>query len=161
MKPIRQSDEILKDLSHIKRLREGKLIYRSAKMCMTKDIGVNNKLFGGFLLQLLDEVVLCFACEVCDTPRMVTKKMEEVIFEDSVQVGQIIKVYVGIDKIGTTSVTFNVEARSYNVRTENEKLVCSTRMIFVQIDEQGNPIPIMDKIKKKFSKKVSKKLSIV
>ena len=140
----------VKDTSHIDRLREGKLIYRTAKMCMTKDLGVNSKMFGGFLLNLLDEAVLCFACEVCDNPRMVTKKMEEVIFQEPVTVGQIIKVYVGIHKIGNTSITFNVEARNYNVY--KEKLVCSTRMIFVKIDEEGNAIPIPERIKKKFIK---------
>jgi acyl-CoA thioesterase YciA len=136
-------------------LNEGKLVYRNSKLCMTKDLGLHGNMFGGKMMSLIDEVTSIFACEICDTPRMITKKIEEVIFERPVKVGQIIKVYCGIEKIGNTSITIKVEARGYNVYTEVEKLVCSTRMIFVRIDDEGNAIPISDKIRGKFKKEVN------
>jgi acyl-CoA thioesterase YciA len=136
-------------------LNEGKLVYRNSKLCMTKDLGLHGNMFGGKMMSLIDEVTSIFACEICDTPRMITKKIEEVIFERPVKVGQIIKVYCGIEKIGNTSITIKVEARGYNVYTEVEKLVCSTRMIFVRIDDEGNAIPISGKIRGKFKKEVN------
>jgi len=141
--------------SMINMLNEGKLIYRNSKLCMTKDLGLHGNMFGGKMISLLDEVTSIFACEICDTPCMITKKIEEVIFERPVKVGQIIKVYCGIEKIGNTSITIKVEARGYNVYTEVEKLVCSTRMIFVRIDEEGNAIPISERIKTKFQKQMN------
>ena len=140
------------DKSMITMLNEGKLVYRTAKLCMTKDLGLHGNMFGGKMISILDEVTSIFACEICDTPCMITKKIEEVIFERPVKQGHIIKVYCGIEKIGNTSITINVEARGYNVYTEVEKLVCSTRMIFVRIDEDGNTIPISDRIRAKFKK---------
>jgi acyl-CoA thioesterase YciA len=119
---------------------------------MTKDLGLHGNMFGGKMMALLDEVTSIFACEICDTPRMITRKIEEVVFERPVKVGQIIKIYCGIVSIGNTSITLNVEARAYNVYNEVEKLVCSTRMIFVRIDEDGNPIPISERIRTKFKR---------
>lgn len=141
--------------THIQRLCEGKMIYRSSKLCMTKDLGLHGNMFGGKMMALLDEVTSIFACEICDTPRMITKKIEEVIFEAPVKVGQIIKIYCGIAKFGRTSITLNVEARGYNVYTEQEKVVCSTRMIFVRIDNEGSAIPIDERIKVKFKHKAT------
>jgi acyl-CoA thioesterase YciA len=139
------------DAHDVTRLREGKLVYRNSKLCMTKDLGLHGNMFGGKMMALLDEVTSIFACEICDTPRMVTKKIEEVIFERPVKVGQIIKIYCGIAAFGKTSITVSVEARAYNVYTEVEKLVCSTRMKFVRIDDEGSAIPIAERIKVKFN----------
>jgi acyl-CoA thioesterase YciA len=141
--------------AEIKGLCDGKLVYRNSKLCMTKDLGLHGNMFGGKMMSLLDEVTSIFACEICDTPKMVTKKIEEVIFERPVKVGQIIKIYCGIEKIGNTSLTLNVEARSYNVYTEIENLVCTTRMIFVRIDDDGAAIPISDRIKEKFKRSIN------
>ena len=44
--------------------------------------------------------------------------------------------------MGITSVTINLEARSYNVYTKSENIVCDTEIKFVRIDEEGAPIPI-------------------
>ncbi len=155
MKPnSEKNDSVNNDKTDIQRLCEGKLVYRNSKLCMTKDLGLHGNMFGGKMMALLDEVASIFASEICDTPRIVTKKIEEVIFNRPVKVGQIIKIYCGIERIGNTSLTLNIEARVYNVYTEQESLVCSTRMMFVKIDNEGNPIPISEKIKTKFEKRV-------
>lgn len=152
METIENNETITTEQNDIKKLCEGKLIYRNSRLCMTKDLGLHGNMFGGKMMSLLDEVTSIFACEVCDTPRMITKKIEEVVFERAVKQGQIIKVYCGIERIGNTSITINVEARGYNVYNEVEKLVCSTRMIFVRIDDLGNPIPISERIRVKFKR---------
>ena len=43
------------------------------------DLGFHGKLFGGKLLAWLDAAA-GFACEFCDTPRMVTKSIDKCIF---------------------------------------------------------------------------------
>jgi acyl-CoA thioesterase FadM len=45
-----------------------------------------------------------------------------------------------------------VEARSFNVYTHDEEVVLSTNITFVRIDEDGNPIPISDKVRNEFQK---------
>ena len=122
----------------------------TTKMCKTSDIGVNDNLFGGNMLALLDESASVYACQICDTPKMVTKKMDEVVFEIPVKVGNIIKIYGEVEKFGNTSITLKLEARKHNVYTGKQKIVCSTTMVFVKIDEEGDSVPINPKVKKRY-----------
>jgi acyl-CoA thioesterase YciA len=128
----------------------------TTKICMTLDIGVNNSLFGGNMLSFLDEAAAAYSCQICDTPRMVTKKIEEVVFENPVKVGNILKIYGEVDKIGTTSITVKLEARKHNVYTGQQKLVCSTKMVFVRIDDEGSPVPISERVKIRYFERKNK-----
>jgi acyl-CoA thioesterase YciA len=128
----------------------------TTKICMTLDIGVNDSLFGGRMLSMLDEAGGSYASQVCDTARVVTKKMEEVIFNTPVKVGSLIKIYASVDKFGVTSVTLNLEARKHNVYTGKQDIVCSTKMVFVKIDSDGNPIPISEKAIKRYNRRFKK-----
>ena len=53
----------------------------TTKTILALDIGVNNNLFGGIMLSELDKAGAAYASQICDSPRLVTKKFEEVIFE--------------------------------------------------------------------------------
>jgi len=129
----------------------------TTKICMTKDIGANGNLFGGSMLALLDESGAAFASQVIHNPRVVTVKMSEVIFKKPVKVGNLIKIYGGVKEMGTTSVTINLEARSFNVYTKIEQVVCDTEIKFVRIDEEGMPIPISDKVRERYQEILKKK----
>ena len=108
------------------------------KVCMTKDIGLNDNLFGGFLLQWIDESAAGHVSEAIGHRRVVTLKMSEVLFEAPVKVGDIISIDGTITSIGKTSITIYVQV--FNTRSRKE--VCSTEMIYVHIDEQGNSTSI-------------------
>jgi acyl-CoA thioesterase YciA len=135
--------------SELERVKDGELILRGCKICMTRDIGAHQNMFGGNLLSMIDEVAAVFASEICDSPLMVTKSLE-VIFEKPVKVDKIIKAYCGIVSMGNTSLTLKVDLKKYNVHTEEEIVVCSAKTTFVKVDEEGMPIPISDRIKQKF-----------
>jgi acyl-CoA thioesterase YciA len=128
----------------------------TTKICMTGDLGVHGNLFGGVMMSILDEAAAAYACQICDTPRMVTKKIEEVIFETPVKVGNILKVYAEVIKIGVTSITIKLEARKHSVYTGQQKLVCSTNVVFVRIDEEGTPVPISERIKLRYAERIDK-----
>jgi acyl-CoA thioesterase YciA len=121
---------------------------------MASQIGVHGNLFGGEMLSVLDESGAVYTCQICDTPRMVTKKIEEVIFQRPVKTGNLIKIYGSVEKIGTTSITINLEARKHNVYTGVQDLVCSTKMVFVRIDDEGAPVPISERVKKRYDDRV-------
>ena len=118
----------------------------TTRVCMASQIGVHGNLFGGEMMALLDESAAAYSCQICDTPRMVTKKVEEVIFQRPVKTGNLIKIYGGVEKIGNTSITINLEARKHNVYTGVQDLVCSTKMVFVRIDDEGAPVPISERV---------------
>lgn len=123
---------------------------------MGYQIGVHNNLFGGNMLSFLDESAAAYACQICDTPRMITKKIEEVVFERPVKVGNIIKIYAEVDKMGNTSISIKLEARKHNVYTGDQQIVCSTKMVFVRIDDEGTPVPISERVKTRYVERFKK-----
>lgn len=116
------------------------------------DLGFNNTLFGGKLLYWIDSDAVAYAMEVCDTPRMVTVTMDKCVWEKPAGPSHVIKIYADVVKFGTTSVTLNVEARRHNVYNGKQQLILATDIKFVRVDEDGNPIPISERIKIKFKK---------
>ena len=114
------------------------------------DLGFHANLFGGKLLAWLDASAAAYAMEVCDTPRMVTVKIDECIFRKPAKEGQLIKIYGEVRKVGTTSITFYMEARAHNVYSGKQKPILSTSIKFVRIDENGDTVPISEKVKQKF-----------
>jgi acyl-CoA thioesterase YciA len=114
------------------------------------DLGFHANLFGGKLLAWLDASAAAYAMEVCDTPRMVTVKIDECIFKKAAKEGQMIKMYGSVDTIGTTSITLYMEARSHNVYSGKQNVILSTNIKFVRIDENNDPIPISERVKDKF-----------
>ena len=115
------------------------------------DLGFHANLFGGKLLAWLDASAAAYAMEVCDTPRMVTVKIDECIFKKAAKEGQMIKMYGKVKEIGTTSITLYMEARSHNVYSGKQNVILSTNIKFVRIDENNDPIPISERVKNKFN----------
>lgn len=114
------------------------------------DLGFHGNLFGGKLLAWLDASAAAFAMQVCDTPRMVTIKIDECVFKKPAKEGQLIKIYGEVKSFGTTSLTIYMEARSHNVYSGKQNVVLSTNIKFVRIDEVGDPVPISERVKSKY-----------
>lgn len=115
------------------------------------DLGFHSNLFGGKLLSWLDAAAAAFAMQVCDTPRVVTVSIERCNFERPAKEGQLLKIYGVVEKVGNTSLSLELEARSHNVYTGIQNVVLRTQIKFVRIDEEGSPIPISDKVRSKYS----------
>jgi acyl-CoA thioesterase YciA len=120
------------------------------KIAMTRDLGVHGNLFGGNMLSWIDEAAGLMATKICRTTNMVTVKMEEVNFKRPVKMGFSISIYGKVVKMGTSSITLYMEARKHNVYSGEETLVTSTKIVFVRIDEVGDPIPITEEIRKNY-----------
>jgi acyl-CoA thioesterase YciA len=114
------------------------------------DLGFHANLFGGKLLAWLDASAAAYAMQVCDTPRMVTVKIDECIFKKAAKEGQMIKIYGDVAEVGNTSITLYMEARSHNVYSGKQSIILSTKIKFVRIDENNDPIPISERVKNKF-----------
>ena len=128
----------------------------STHFCKTNQLGYHGNLFGGVMLSWLDEAGAAFACEASDTPRMVTKHIAAVTFEKPVRAGHIIKVYGEVVAVGNTSIKVRLEARRHSVYNGTQRVVCTTDMVFVRIDGDGESIPLNEKVKKKFESKNEK-----
>ena len=119
----------------------------STKICKTSDIGVNDNLFGGTLMSWMDEAGGSYAATKCCTPNMITLKIDEVLFKKPVKVKEHIKIYGKVLGVGKSSIKILVEAKRVAFKDKEEILVCSTQMLFVHIDDNGNAIPIKEEVR--------------
>jgi len=115
------------------------------------DLGFHANLFGGKLLAWLDAAGAAMAMEVADTPRMVTIKIDECLFKKPAKEGQLLKIYGKVAEVGNTSLTLYLEARAHNVYSGSQSVILSTKIKFVRIDENNEPIPISDRIRLKYA----------
>lgn len=130
-------------------LKKGELILRNSEFCKGNQVGIHGRMYGAYLMEELDSVCAVFVAEVCDTPWVVTKKME-IEFNSPVLPDQIYKTYVGIETIGTTSIKLNVEIRKYSVETEKETIAVTAKGVFVRINQEGEAIRISDHVRTKY-----------
>ena len=127
----------------------------SSYICKASEIGIHGNLFGGTMMGLMDECGAIYAAQICDTPRVVTIKIEELIFKKPVRIGNIIKFYGNVAKFGNTSVTLYIEARKHNVYTGDQEIVTHTNITFVRIDDEGVALKISDRVKQRYNDRVT------
>jgi len=127
----------------------------SSYICKASEIGIHGNLFGGLMMSLIDECGAIYAAQICDTSRIVTIKIEELIFKKPVRVGNIIKFYGSVVKFGNTSVTLYIEARKHNVHTGDQEIVTHTNITFVRIDDEGIPLRISERVKQRYNERVN------
>ena len=122
----------------------------------TSDIGISNNLFGGTMMSLIDSSAVAYAMQVCDTPRMVTVKIDELVFKKPVKVGNLLKVYGNVIEFGNTSISIYIDVRKHNVYNGVQETVTHTNIKFVRIDDEGSPLPISERIKTRYTERVKK-----
>jgi len=119
------------------------------------DLGFHGNLFGGKLMAWIDASAAAYAMEVCHNRRMVTICIDKCVFKKPAKEGSLLKIYGEVAKIGSTSITLYLEARSFNVYTHEEDVLLSTNITFVRIDEDGNSIPISDKVRERLTQELN------
>jgi acyl-CoA thioesterase YciA len=120
------------------------------------DLGFHGNLFGGVLLAWIDSAVAAYAMEKCRTQNMITMAIDECVFKKPAKENNLVKIYAELSKIGDTSATFKIEARAYNVFRGDEAIILATKMTFVRVDTEGQPISISQQVKQTFNTPESK-----
>ena len=128
----------------------------STHICKASETGLHSNMFGGHMLSLIDESAVVYAMQLCDTPRMVTVMIDQLVFKKPVRVGNLIKIYGSVDSFGKTSVTLYIEVRKHNVYTGVQEIVTHTKIKFVRIDEEGNPLFISERVKDRYYERLSR-----
>ena len=112
--------------------------YRTRKMIKSEDLNGRNTLFGGRLLEWIDEE--CFVYTSCqlNSTQIVTKYMSELNFANPGHQGDVIEIGVEITEVGNTSITLQSRVRN---KMTKELLIEIDKIIFVNLDDQGKPKP--------------------
>ncbi|TVZ51112.1 acyl-CoA thioesterase [Dokdonia sp. Hel_I_53] len=112
--------------------------FHTRKWIKPEDLNPNGTLFGGRLLQWIDEEAALYAIIQLENPRTVTKYMSEIDFRASAKKGDIIEIGIEVTKWGTASLTLKCEVRNKMTR---EIIITVDRIVMVGLDEKGNSKP--------------------
>jgi len=53
-------------------------------------------------------------------------------------------------RVGVTSMTIKLEARRHSPYNGTQKMVCNTEITYLRVDGDGEPIPLSEKVKRKY-----------
>ncbi len=110
--------------------------YHTRKWIKPEDLNPNHSLFGGRLLQWIDEEAALYAIVQLETPRCVTKFISEINFISTVKQGDIIEIGIEATDFGNTSITLTCEVRNMMTR---QTIITIDKIVFVGLDENGIP----------------------
>jgi acyl-CoA thioesterase YciA len=108
-------------------------------MPMPADANANGDIFGGWIMAQVDLAGAVLPARVA-RGRIATVAVNEFVFKQAVSIGDLLSFYAKVARIGTTSVTVQVEvfaernpANPYVVKVTEAKLT------YVAIDKDGKP----------------------
>lgn len=107
-------------------------------MIQPKDLNASNTLFGGRLLEWIDEECAIYTICRLNTLQIATKFMSEIDFVRPARQGDILEIGVETTAIGKTSFTVRCAVRN---KTTKEKIVTIEKIVYVALDENGKATP--------------------
>ena len=109
---------------------------------MPGDTNGNGDIFGGWVMAQVDLAGSVIPARII-RGRMATVAVKEFVFKEPVRVGDILSFYSSVTRIGTTSITVDVEVFAESFRAQGDYVkVTEALLTYVAIDENGRPQPI-------------------
>ena len=102
------------------------------------DLNQHGSLFGGRLLEWIDEDSAIIAMAQLGTKRIVTRYISEVAFVASAGQGDLLQLEFTLKKFGTTSITLSCDVEN---AITGEMVLRLDRIVFVAVDDDGHPEP--------------------
>ena len=117
---------------------ESILNFHTRKWVKPEDLNPNHSLFGGRLLQWIDEEAVIYAIVQLENTRVVTRFISEINFINAPKQGDIIEIGIVATHFGSTSLTMRCEVRNMLTR---EPILHIAKLVFVNLNEDGLPAP--------------------
>jgi acyl-CoA thioesterase YciA len=112
--------------------------FHTRKWIKPEDLNPNGTLFGGRLLEWIDEEAALYAIIQLENPRTVTKYMSEINFVSSAQKGDIVEIGIEVKNFGKSSLTLSCAVRN---KMTQQNIITIDKIIMVSLDEDGKPSP--------------------
>lgn len=112
--------------------------FHTRKWVKPEDLNPNQSLFGGRLLQWVDEEAALYAIVQLENKKVVTKYISDINFLDSAKQGDIIEIGMDVVKFGSSSLTLRCEVRNVMTRCS---IVSIEKIIMVNLGADGKPAP--------------------
>jgi len=111
--------------------------FHTRKWVKPEDLNPNGTLFGGRLLQWIDEELGIYAIIQLEIPRTVTKFMSEIDFVSSAKQGDIIEIGMEVVSFGNSSITLKCTVRN---KLTHKTIIEIDKIVMVSLDENGKPL---------------------
>jgi acyl-CoA thioesterase YciA len=109
---------------------------------MPADANQNGDIFGGWIMAQVDLAGGTAAGRIA-RGRVATVAVKEFVFKQPVQIGDLLSFYVDLVRVGTTSITVNVEVYAERRPTDPHVVkVTEATLTYVAIDSSGRPRPV-------------------
>ncbi|WP_353777574.1 hotdog domain-containing protein [Winogradskyella sp. 3972H.M.0a.05] len=112
--------------------------FHTRKWVKPEDLNPNGTLFGGRLLEWIDEEAALYTIVQLENSKIVTKFISEINFMSSAKKGDIVELGMEVTKFGRTSLTMRCEARNMMTR---ETILTVENVTMVNLNEEGLPSP--------------------
>ena len=112
--------------------------FHTRKWVKPEDLNPNSTLFGGRLLQWIDEEAALYAVVQLENPHVVTKFISEINFISAPRQGDIIEIGILATHFGNTSLTMRCEVRN---KLNHAPILTIERIVFVNVNAEGKPTP--------------------
>ena len=110
-------------------------------LMMPRDTNHHGTIFGGVILSYIDQAGAVGAIRH-GCAKVVTVAMDQVVFHQPVQVGDLVSFYAEILKVGRTSLKVLVTVEATRRSGGETVRVTQADVTYVNIDESGQPIPV-------------------
>lgn len=110
--------------------------FHTRKWVKPEDLNPNQTLFGGRLLQWIDEEAVIYAILRLQNSRVVTKYISEINFISAPKIGDIIEIGIMAVEFGASTLTVRCEVRN---NITHKPILTIDRMVFANLNEQGKP----------------------
>lgn len=105
------------------------------------DANLAGNVHGGAIMKMVDSAAGLAAARHCGG-LAVTAAMDEMSFLEPVYVGDVVTVKGQVNDTGRTSMEVGVRVEAENVTTGRRVHTSSAYLVFVALDEDGNPRPV-------------------
>lgn len=112
--------------------------FHTRKWVKPEDLNPNGTLFGGRLLEWIDEEAALYTIVQLENRRIVTKFMSEINFINAPVQGDIIEIGIEAISFGKTSITMRCEVRNKLTR---EEILSIDRIVMVNLGPDGKSAP--------------------
>jgi len=99
-------------------------------------------LFGGRVLAVIDELAFIACARTFPRRNFVTRAVRDAAFSAPARLGDILEFRFGIERVGTTSVTVQVQMLVSTHDAPEPALSFDGAVVMVCVDEQGRPQPV-------------------
>lgn len=112
------------------------------KLVLPEFMNEQGVLFGGYLLQWIDEFAYISASLDLPGNRFVTISLDNVVFRKPIKLGYILCFDVVRTRLGNTSVTYDIKVFNSKDHSPTVDLLFETNIVFVNVNQEGHKEPI-------------------